>query len=81
MAAQSVNSNAPAYPYPYAYTYGSNSAYFTNGIPKAYLRNTNSMYWITNPPYGNPSAGYTNYPIRVVLPYRPMGNTSSPSIH
>jgi hypothetical protein len=55
---QSVNSNFPANPY--AYSYNSNSAYFTNGIPTAYLRNTNSFSWATNAPYGNPIAGYTN---------------------
>jgi hypothetical protein len=76
---QSVNSNFPVYPYAYAYAYRSNNAYFTNGIPTAYLRNTNSVAWATNPPYGNPIEGYTN----VFPPYRrvsPIGNTSSPSI-
>jgi hypothetical protein len=65
---QSVNSNSPANPYAYTYTYGANRAYFTNGIPRAYLRNTNSVYWATNPPYGNPVDGYTNSGIRTILP-------------
>jgi hypothetical protein len=79
---QSANSAWPAVSNAYTYAYGfygTNNAYFTNGIPTAYLRNTNSVAWATNPPYGNPSAGYTNFPNRVVLPYQP-GNTSSPSI-
>jgi hypothetical protein len=67
---QSVNSNFPVYPYAYTHTYGSNAGYFSNGIPAAYLRNTNSVRWATNPPYGNPVEGYTNSTIRVILPYR-----------
>lgn len=65
---QSVNSNSPANPYAYTYTHGANRAYFTNGIPRAYLRNTNSVYWATNPPYGNPVDGYTNSGIRTIPP-------------
>ena len=74
---QSVNSNFPVYPY--AYAYHTNSAYFTNGIPTAYLRNTNSVAWTTNAPYGNSAAGYTNNNVRYIIPYRPTTtNTYSP---
>ncbi|MGH8022758.1 MAG: hypothetical protein ACRED1_04195 [Limisphaerales bacterium] len=67
---RNVNSNWAIFPYPYAYAHGSNGVYFTNGIPTAYLRNTNSVYWATNPPYGNPVVGYTNNMIRPIFLHR-----------
>ncbi|HEV2330409.1 MAG TPA: hypothetical protein VGY56_16630 [Verrucomicrobiae bacterium] len=79
---QSIDSNSPAYPYAYTYTYGSNRTYFTNGIPRAYLRDTNSVHWATNQPYGNPVDSYTNGGIRTCLPYQriaPIRNASFPT--
>ncbi|HEX3627423.1 MAG TPA: hypothetical protein VH280_18610 [Verrucomicrobiae bacterium] len=71
---QSVNPNG------YTFTHGTNNAYFTNGIPTAYLRNTNSVFWATNPPYGNPIDGYTNTTTGWILRRRPVPtNGSSPA--
>ncbi|HEV2453328.1 MAG TPA: hypothetical protein VGY98_03650 [Verrucomicrobiae bacterium] len=66
--AQSLNPNFQVYPN--GSTYGSNGAYFPNGVPAAYFRNTNSISWATNPPYGNPVLGYTNNTIRTMVPYQ-----------
>jgi len=65
---QSGNGNSGyVYTYPYTYSYYSNSPYFSNGVPTGYLRNRNSVHWITNPPYGNPVSGYTNQSVPVIV--------------
>ncbi|MGH7943095.1 MAG: hypothetical protein ACREFR_18710 [Limisphaerales bacterium] len=67
--AQGVNSN-----FSNAYT----SRDFTNGIPTAYFKNTNSVYWATNPPYGNPLSGYTNRTMPLMVrPARPATNKNN----
>jgi hypothetical protein len=71
---QSLNPNSP---YAYTYTYVSNSPNFSNGIPTGY--STNSVYWITNPPYGNPVSGYTNNTIPVIVRRVPPLATNSTS--
>jgi hypothetical protein len=77
--ARSLNPNFQGYPNAYTYSYGSNGAYFSNGIPTAYLRNTNSVSWATNPPYGNPVLGYTNNTIRTMVPYQRIAPVTSSS--
>ncbi len=74
---QSVNSNVP---YAYTYSYYSNSTYFSNGIPAGYFRNRNSVHWITNPPYGNPTSGYTNRSVPVTVRRVPPLFTNSPTL-
>jgi hypothetical protein len=59
----------------YTYVSGAAVVVYTNGVSAG--SKTNSVYWITNSPYGNPTSGYTNKSIHVLPPAAVNTNTTS----
>lgn len=69
----------PIFPYAYTYTLYSNTPNFSNGLPTASSRRSRSVYWVTNPPYGNPVSGYTNQTVPATVRRGPPLTTNSTS--
>lgn len=59
----------------YIYAPGAAVSGYTNNISAG--GKTNSVYWITNSPYGNPTSGYTNKSIHILPPAVVNTNTTS----
>jgi hypothetical protein len=59
----------------YTYTPGAAVGIISNSAPGG--GRTNSVFWITNAPYGNPTSGYTNKSVHVLPPAVVNTNTTS----